>query len=114
MQNVVIIGKTHQLAVRAKHMDVTAAAQRAPGVYGAVISIASRLVTPPRRCNNAPAVVEIVMPRLIRVFRAMNKHIVIVGRMHRHHTDMRALHSAINHLHVAGMHIDTLNGLARK
>lgn len=44
----------------------------------------------------------------------MNKHIVIVGRMHRHHTDMRALHSAINHLHVAGMHIDTLNGLARK
>ncbi|CNV33218.1 Uncharacterised protein [Salmonella enterica subsp. enterica serovar Bovismorbificans] len=113
MQNVVIIGKTHQLAVRAKYMDVAAAAQRAgsirrSNIHRIEVSHASR------RCNNAPAVVEIVMPRLIRVFGAMNKHIVIVGRMHRHHTDMRALRGAINHLHVAGMHIDALNGLARK
>ncbi len=46
MHYMVIIGKAHPFTVWAKDMYMTAAAQL-HGVYGAVISIASRLLTLP-------------------------------------------------------------------
>ena len=42
----------------------------------------------------------------------MNKHIAILGWMHGHHADVRALRGTINGLHRAAVYVHSLYGLA--
>jgi len=113
MHDVIVIGKANVLPVRAKDMHVRATAQRAGRVGRGDIERIKIGCTP--LCGyHAATMVEIVLPRLIRIFRTVNKHILLRFRVNGHHADMRAIRCGIDHLNVAGVNVDAFDGFAGK
>ena len=113
MKDMVVIGKTYVFAVWAINVDVAAAAQRAwskrwRNIHGIQI-MGFALIA-----HHPATVVEIVLPVLIRVLRAVDKHIPIGGRMHRHHADVRSQARPINHLNLSTFHVHSFNGFTGK
>lgn len=93
-------------------MDVAAATQRACGVRrGDIHRIKIAHLTIVR---NHPAMMKIVVPVCIRVFRAVDKNIFFLHRMNGHHADMRAVSRTVDRLNLARTDIDPLNGFTGK
>ncbi len=114
VHHMIVIGEADARAVRAVEMHMRAAAQRAGrkgrrNVAGVEVLRAAVLH------DYAAPVMKIVMPALVRLFRAVNTE--IARRQIRTDGDdahMRAVRRAIEHLDLAGLHIDALNGVAGK
>lgn len=58
--------------------------------------------------------VEIVMPALVRVFRAVDKDIFIYRWMNGHHANVRALSGTVEDLNLSRLDIHPLDGFAGK
>jgi len=113
VQHVVVIGKADVLPVRAIHMDMAAAAQRAGRERrGDIHRI--EIIYLPLFGNHPLAVVKIVLPVGIRMLRAVDKYVLIFRRMDGHHPNMCAVCGAINHLHLTRVDINPLDGFTGK
>ena len=113
MQHMVIIGKADELPVRAEHMHMRTAAQRAGRIRRGNIHRVEVLRNAVFDDHTA-TVMKIVMPLRIRVFRAMDKNVFFRQRTDGHHAHMRARRCTVNHLNRAGMDVNALNGFAGK
>ena len=113
MEHVVVIGKADKFAVRAENMHMAAAAQRAGCIGGGNIHRIEvvRFALPG---DHAATMVEIVMPALIRVFRAVDKDIFIYRWMNGHHANVRALSCTVEDLNLSRLDIHPLDGFAGK
>ena len=64
--------------------------------------------------DHAATMVEIVMPALVRVFRAVDKDIFIYRWMNGHHANVRALSGTVEDLNLSRLDIHPLDGFAGK
>ena len=109
MHDMVVIGKADQLPVRAEDMYVAATAQRAWSIgRGDIHRIQIAYLTVMR--NHPLAMMKIVAPVRVRVFRAVDKDVFILCRMNGHHANVRAVRSAINHLDLARAYVNSFDG----
>ena len=60
--------------------------------------------------NYPLAMMKIVVPVRIRVFRAVDKDVFLLRGMNGHHANVRAVSGAINHLDLARNNINPLDG----
>ncbi len=109
MQNMVVIGKADELPVWAEDMYMAAAAQRAGGVRRGDIHRV-QVAHPIAIRNQALAMMKIIVPVCIRVFRAVDKDVFLLRGMNGHHANVRTVSSAINHLDLARNNINPLDG----
>ncbi len=112
MQDMIVISKADELPVWAIDMDM-AAAQRARRIRCGDIH---RLKVVRRALirHHAAAMVKIILPVFIRVFRTMYKDVFIHRRMDGHHTNMRPVFRTIEDLYGPGLHINPFNRLSGK
>ncbi len=113
MQNMVVIGETDKLTVRAKDMHMTPAAQRTWRIGRSNIHCI-QILHPSLRNNHPTAMMEVVIPCFIRIFRPVNEYIFFRLWMNGHHANVRSLSSPVNHLQLASMDIDALNCFTSK
>ena len=111
VQYVVVIGKADELTVGAIDMDVAAAAQRAGRVRGGNVH-GVQILDGPLKGHHPAAMMKIILPLRIRLLGAMNKHIALLGWMHGHHANARALRGMIDGLHSTAVYVHSLNGFA--
>ena len=94
-------------------MDMAAPTQRARGkrrrdIHG--IQILRQAVFQ----QDAAPMVKIILPGCIRVFRAVDKHILFFMRINRYDPDMRALSGAVKHVDLPRRDINAFDGFSGK
>ncbi|MNZ81195.1 hypothetical protein D3C78_998540 [compost metagenome] len=109
----VVVGKADKLAVGTKYMDMAAAAQRTGRVGRGDVHCVEIFYLRVLHRHTA-AMMKIVLPARIRIFRAVDKYVFVIGRMNGHHANVRAMAGTINHLALACFDIHTFNGFAGK
>lgn len=113
MQHMIVIGKAHPFTVRAEYMHMATTAQRAgskrrSNIHG--IQVMGDAVFQ----HHAATMVEIILPACVRVFRAVDKHMLCFLRVYRHHADIRTPGRPVEHIHLPRLDINPLNGFTGK
>lgn len=113
MQYMVVIGKTQAAGIRAEDMDMRAAAQRPSLIRRRNGEGIKRdgFITQAICHYRSTAMMKIILPLAIRIFRPVDKNIAQrFLRATGHHAHMRTRRCPINYLGFAAFQVYSLNG----